>query len=441
MKTRFWLGTMGTALYLAGCGGDVTSDEAPENVQVDAATAAGAQGSGEVRIRTIRGGRVVDLTGAAATELFDLLGAAGFESSNDGGSELRLGTYVGCLSRAEGDYCQVVDTSATTRTDGFLVTIHGRRFGAGASELFGALAAAQGRSPNAAQQFQSGRFLCERSGSNVWCGLRPAPTQAELALRIIGLEPVGPDYVYEGWLITPNGPITSGRFDVRQGDESFSFEVPLEVAKESSTFVLTIEPAFGDDPAPAATHVLAGDFSASLSTLSVQHPAAFGQGFGSAKGQFILGTPSSAATDDAAYGIWFVDPTAGPGPSLDLPTLPEGWVYEGWVAGPNGPVSTGRFLNAAGADQDRGGPAAGPENTPPFPGQDFIDPAMFLPGLTAVISVEPEPDNSPLPFALKPLVGEIADRPMGVLQPLANQSGRNNPRGLAGLFDERGRPL
>jgi len=64
-----------------------------------------------------------------------------------------------------------------------------------------------------------------------------------------------------------------------------------------------------------------------------------------------------------------------------------------------------------------------------------------LPGLTAVISVEPQPDNSAAPFALKPLVGPIADRPMGVLQPLVNQTAQNNPRGVVALLDSRGRPL
>ena len=45
----------------------------------------------------------------------------------------------------------------------------------------------------------------------------------------------------------------------------------------------------------------------------------------------------------------------GPGPILDLPTLPAGWVYEGWVVGPDGPVTTGRFTMASGADSDGDG--------------------------------------------------------------------------------------
>ena len=51
---------------------------------------------------------------------------------------------------------------------------------------------------------------------------------------------------------------------------------------------------------------------------------------------------------------------------------------------------------------------------PPFPGEDYLKnaptdldfPADIREG-TAVISIEPDPDNSEAPFTLKPLVGAI----------------------------------
>ena len=58
-------------------------------------------------------------------------------------------------------------------------------------------------------------------------------------------------------------------------------------------------------------------------------------------------------------------------------------------------------------DGDGAGSTKGPVGDgPPFPGQDFITPATVLNnGATvAVISVEPEPDNAPAPFLIKPLV-------------------------------------
>ena len=62
--------------------------------------------------------------------------------------------------------------------------------------------------------------------------------------------------------------------------------------------------------------------------------AALGSDFASASGSFLLETPSTAAVaSDYASGIWWLDP-AGPSASLVLATLPAGWVYEGWVVGP-----------------------------------------------------------------------------------------------------------
>ena len=87
------------------------------------------------------------------------------------------------------------------------------------------------------------------------------------------------------------------------------------------------------------------------------------------------------------------------------------------------------------ADSDGGGPAAGPNPTPPFPGQDFIHPLTDLTaGYAAVISVEPSPDNSPAPFTLKPLLdGMIDDVGGGVLQMMLNNAAESSPTGMVVL--------
>ena len=123
-------------------------------------------------------------------------------------------------------------------------------------------------------------------------------------------------------------------------------------------------------------------------------------------------------------------------PPSNFPTCPTGWVYEGWVVGDGGPISTGRFTSASGADSDGKGPDAGPEDAPPFPGQDFVDPAMDLRGGVAVISVEPEPDNSMGPFTLKPLMDRVIDDlGEGVLQPMSRNPAAL-PSGHAALLHE-----
>ena len=232
-----------------------------------------------------------------------------------------------------------------------------------------------------------------------------------LRLDLQGLEDLGPDFVYEGWIIVDGAPVSTGIFSIdAAGDLSQYRFVVEENRRNIDAFVLTIEPYPDPDPAPSDTHVLAGDVRTKLTQLTVDHPAALGSDFAAADGTFILAVPSDTnGVANYTNGIWWLDPAAGPGPGLNLPTLPAGWVYEGWVVGENGPISTGTFTDVAAADSDAGGPEAGPGATPPFPGQDFVTPPTDLTGYTAVISIEPYPDNSPAPFAFKPVVGEIVD--------------------------------
>ena len=101
---------------------------------------------------------------------------------------------------------------------------------------------------------------------------------------------------------------------------------------------------------------------------------------------------------------------------LSLPTLSQGWKYEGWAVINGNPISTGTFTNPAMADDNAmTSPFKGSlGNGPGFPGEDYIQNApaglMFptdLRGAKIVISVEPDPDNSPNPFTLKPLAHDV----------------------------------
>ena len=253
----------------------------------------------------------------------------------------------------------------------------------------------------------------------------PTPPSGNLQLSFNGLESLGAGFVYEGWLLVDGNPVSTGTFSIDAGGSlsTSMFSVDQAALQAATKFILTIEPSPDSNPMPAATKYLAGDFVGNSASLSVADAATLGNDFRSASGGFILATPSTnAVADDYAFGIWWLDP-AGPGASLMLPALPAGWMYEGWVVGPDGPVTTGRFIQATGADSDGGGPGAGPDATPAFPGQEFITPPVSLIGATAVISIEPEPDDSPGPFTLKPLVDmDIADVGALVLQDMANNA-------------------
>ena len=266
----------------------------------------------------------------------------------------------------------------------------------------------------------------------------PAPESQSPAVewQLQGLEPLGGGFVYEGWVIANGAPVSTGRFNVDSAGvpETTSFTLDAATRDQATAFVLTIEPTPDPDPAPSNTKILGGDFSGGQADLSIAHAAALGNDFLSATGLFILATPTSASTADESQGIWFLDPSMGPGAGLSLPTLPAGWAYEGWVVA-GSPISTGRFTDPAMADSDMAGPAAGIDAAPPpFPGQDFVSPATNLIGAIAVISVEPEPDDSPMPFALKPLVLDPIGAPLApAVQSLSNNAAASAPSGTATL--------
>jgi DNA-binding beta-propeller fold protein YncE len=265
-------------------------------------------------------------------------------------------------------------------------------------------------------------------GASATCGVRRIPLRLVPPTREVtllkasfsGLEPLGADYLYEGWLIIDGKPVSAGRFDITSNTTAVELELDGDLS-QASAYVLTIEPRVGDDPAPSDVHLLAGALSAGKAALTVSHPAAIGVDPRSASGSFILQTPTTAAQGDYRQGIWYLNPAAG-SPSLRLPMLPSGWIYEGWVVGAGGPVSTGRFRTATGADSDGAGPTAGPSPAPAFPGQDFITPPVDLVGQLAVITVEPVPDNSSAPFFLKPLAATIIDAGAGTLQALGRST-------------------
>ena len=242
---------------------------------------------------------------------------------------------------------------------------------------------------------------------------------SHLTVSFVGLEPLGDDAVYEGWLIVDGAPVSTGRFNVDadgglvdDAGDSIESVFPIESDYENAAaVVISIEPFDDPDPAPAATKILGGEIVDGVAELSIAFPAALGTDFADVTGSYILATPSNGDGTDERSGVWFLN-IPDPSASLVLPELPEGWAYEGWAVIDGVPVSTGTFLDPAAADDFDG--FSGDEGSPPFPGEDFLvnapDGLTFptdLTGATIVISVEPVPDNSPAPFTLKPLAGEV----------------------------------
>ena len=236
-------------------------------------------------------------------------------------------------------------------------------------------------------------------------------TTGSLTVDLTGLEELGSGYVYEGWLIVDGSPVSTGTFTSVSFPQTYT--VGIDDLQKATTFVLSIEPAGETGAAalaPAKTKILAGDFSGN--SASVSSKGIVGD-FSASWGKYILATPTDADDTNEASGVWFLDNSgAAPVAGLGLPTLTEGWKYEGWVVLNGAPVSTGTFTAVDVADDNA---ATSPYkglvgNGPGFPGEDYVIGTAAgvnfptdLKGATVVISVEPSPDNSAAPFTLKPL--------------------------------------
>lgn len=237
-----------------------------------------------------------------------------------------------------------------------------------------------------------------------------AASTASLTLNLSGLENLGPNFVYEGWIVVNGTPVTTGTFTVNDAGtlSKTQFDVDSAQLNNATDFVLSIEPTNDPDPAPSNTKYLAGSFSGSTASVST---GIIGN-FSTSTGKYLLGTPTNGNANPNA-GVWFMDGN-GPSVGLNLPTLDAGWKYEGWVVSNGTVLSTGAFTNPNGPDMSA--IYSGMMPSPPFPGEDFLlnAPAGLtfpanLSGATLVISVEPFPDNSPMPFTLKPLSHNISN--------------------------------
>lgn len=270
-------------------------------------------------------------------------------------------------------------------------------------------------------------FLAFLAVSFVSCDDENGNEEGTLTLNLEGLEELGTDYVYEGWLIVDGSPVSTGVFSSVAFPQTF--KVPTSTLNDASTFVLSIEPAVDDDPAPSDTKLLAGDFSNDLA--SVSSTPLLGD-MNQSSGQFILATPTDGPDTNEDSGVWFLDNSGMDlEPGLNLPDLPEGWLYEGWVVVNGTPISTGRFKEINTADDNAATtPYKGSLNDgPPYPGEDYvtgsfngIDFPISLLGKTVVISVEPNPDNSDKPFTIKPLATQVSEN-AEVHRPISLQAG------------------
>ena len=173
---------------------------------------------------------------------------------------------------------------------------------------------------------------------------------------------------------------------------------------------------------PSGATLLAGTVLSNAATLTVAGLTAQGgiglANFSTLAGSCILAAPTANTPVGGPAvernGIWFVT-LLGRMPSLVMPALPAGWVYEGWVRNTVSGVqySTGRFRSAVAADDDAAlGIGAGPLPGYSAPGRDFLNP------VTVAIPALPQLNAGTwsVLVTLQPLGADaVAPSPWGVL--------------------------
>ena len=241
-----------------------------------------------------------------------------------------------------------------------------------------------------------------------------------IGFDVSGLVPLDCDLVYQAWLVVDGAGVLLGSFDigidgspvdpVHGGPVTFRTDV-----EDPEGVVISIEDPADESLTPSLSRIMAGPFDDDgFATLSTDNVAALDIDLSEVAGSFILATPTNGLPDsDELSGIWFE--TSDLEPSLTLPELPSGWIYEGWVVIDGRPLSIGQFTAGDEAD-DFSGFSATEFPAPEVPGEDFVENApddlefpLSLAGATVLVTIEAEADDNAKPFNLVVLSGVVPD--------------------------------
>lgn len=268
-------------------------------------------------------------------------------------------------------------------------------------------------------------FGCEKTEL-----LSPSSQVTNIELEMSGLNDLGDVFWYELWLtwqegesnlskslgvfrIDGQGQCLPNRFNVKLGDlqRAVAFFITIEEDDLPGLRLLENTPGVIDTlSGPGPYKILAAKFITNKAHYSIGDEYLLNFDFASARGTYLLNAVSVEQTSPSASGIWFInkDEQGQLIAGLDLPDLPAGWSYQGWVVINSVSLSTGKFISNKGTDQTatyynsaQGGY--------PFPGEDFItNPPqglsfpLDLSGKEIYITLHPPlPENCPAPYSAK----------------------------------------
>lgn len=246
------------------------------------------------------------------------------------------------------------------------------------------------------------------------------PAVSDLEINISGLQPLPDSLEYNAWFvwessdkklqvkrITKFSADINGNFYYRTNYSSGYFQFAQELW-------ITIEYKYSADTmpkAPSSSKILAGTLKSNLIDLSINHKNALFD-FSTSKGVFVLATPTDTLTTNEKSGLWFVDSVSrpnGPKEGLDLPKLPVGWKYQGWITISGKTLAMGKFDDPKAKDtKDTTSNFGSTLSGFNFPGSDFLKNAptgmtfpLDLSGAKVFITIQPEVYNVSVPFAIK----------------------------------------
>lgn len=288
-------------------------------------------------------------------------------------------------------------------------------------------------------------FSCEKTDL-----LNSTEQISKIDIQLSGLNALGDSAWYECWLMWTEGEGDNLRryyesigllTNIGDTEYSISANVNLGYIQKLLHVVTTIEEdavpgyrvtvtqtSIDSAKGPSSFKIIGAKVAANVGTFNIGNEQILDFDTETAQAKYVLDTPTDTSGVNLKRGIWFinldttftdikdtsgvvigtdtiVDNTSG----LELPELPTGWFYEGWVIFGNDTVSTGRFIKPFGADSssDYGAGLASGFN---FPGEDFINNSPSgvtfpsdLSGAEVLITIKPSyPVNAYKPFTLIP---------------------------------------
>ena len=228
---------------------------------------------------------------------------------------------------------------------------------------------------------------------------------------------------YHLWAKQSDTTTSLGSFKVNdQGQavtgDNQAFKPQLKASQGETILLISIETT--DNPEqPSSTVILSGqlkDSKASLGFTAID--------LSQASGVYTIAAPTDLSGEHQSSGIWFAK-TDGhnlTGPGLSVPNAPAGWKYEAQLMYKDQVIAAGRFSNPNDRD-DFGVFTPNPDQTPNFPGEDYLQGAPsrlgldFPANLTSgewqiIISIEPDQNGADPTgddvFFLQPFKANIA---------------------------------